>query len=173
MNESLHRLDRDFFTRDVLDVAPELPGKFLCIKSSQGISGSYMITEVEAYRGEEDKACHASRGLTQRNKIMYEIGGSVYMYLIYGIHWMLNIVTSDKGTPQAVLIRGIKGFPGPGRLTRHLRIDGSFYGYDVCNSSVIWLEDHGINAGIGKGKRIGIDYAGSYWRDIEWRFYLR
>lgn len=173
MNEEYDRLQRDFFTRDVLEVAPELPGKFLCLDSAEGISGKYMITEVEAYRGEDDKACHASRGITQRNRIMYEIGGSVYMYLIYGIYWMLNIVTSEKGNPQAVLIRGIRGFQGPGKLTRDLKIDGSFYGDDVCTSKNLWFEDHGIYPVTAKGRRIGIDYAGPYWRDIEWRFYVR
>ncbi|MFO7851275.1 MAG: DNA-3-methyladenine glycosylase [Bacteroidota bacterium] len=167
------RLNRDFFTRDVLEVAPSLPGKLLCVNDADGITGKYMITEVEAYRGEEDKACHVSRGRTSRNEIMYQRGGFIYMYLIYGMYWMLNIVTAEKEIPQAVLIRGIKGFHGPGKLTRHLNLDGSFYGEDVCESERIWLEDQGIHVEVKQGKRIGIDYAGSYWRDIEWRYYAR
>lgn len=167
------RLKRDFFTADVLDVAPLLPGKHLCLDPHDGSGGSYMITEVEAYRGEEDRACHARRGRTRRTEIMYHQGGLVYMYLIYGIYWMLNIVTSLEDMPQAVLIRGISGFDGPGRLTRHLNIDGSFYGEDISVSERIWIEDRGCKVDIEQGRRIGIDYAGSFWRDIEWRYYVR
>jgi DNA-3-methyladenine glycosylase len=168
-----HRLNREFFTKDVLEVALLLPGKLLCVRGSNSNTLQYMVTEVEAYRGEEDEACHANRGRTPRNEIMYHKGGFIYMYLIYGMYWMLNIVTANEGIPQAVLIRGIKGFNGPGKLTRHLGLDGSYYGEDVCESDRIWIEDHGIKVDIGKGKRIGIDYAGSYWRDIEWRYYVR
>jgi DNA-3-methyladenine glycosylase len=167
------RLNMEFFTRDVLEVALLLPGKLLCVSGSNSDTMHYMITEVEAYRGEEDEACHANRGRTPRNEIMYNRGGFIYMYLIYGMYWMLNIVTAKEGIPQAVLIRGIKGFNGPGKLTKHLSLDGSYYGEDICESKRIWIEDHGIKVDIGKGKRIGIDYAGSYWRDIEWRYYVR
>ncbi len=167
------RLERDFFTADVLEAAPLLPGKFLCVDSQAGPKGRHMITEVEAYRGEEDLACHARKGRTCRTEIMYHHGGLVYMYLIYGIYWMLNIVTSVEGLPQAVLIRGVSGFNGPGKLTRHLGIDGSFYGEDISVSERLWIEDRGCRVDIGQGRRIGIDYAGSYWRDIEWRYYVR
>ena len=167
------RLNREYYMKDVLDVAPSLPGKYVCIVRSQGITERYMITEVEAYRGEEDEACHASRGRTPRNEIMYHRGGFIYMYFIYGMYWMFNIVTAEEGIPQAVLIRGITGFNGPGKLTRHLGLDGSFYGEDICGSARIWIEDHGKTVDIEKGKRIGIHYAGSYWRDIEWRYYVR
>ena len=166
------KLERSFYTRDVLLVAPELPGKYLCLSRGSRVQ-RHMITEVEAYRGGEDKACHASRGMTPRNRVMFMQGGLIYMYLIYGIYWMLNIVTGEEGEPQAALIRGIKGYDGPGKLTRFLDIDRSFYGEDVCTSEKIWLEDHGLKLKAARGKRIGIDYAGDYWRDIEWRFYLR
>ena len=172
MNQG-RRLNRDFFTRDVLEIAPSLPGKLLCVSGSNGITHRHMITEVEAYRGEEDEACHVSRGRTSRNQIMYNRGGFIYMYFIYGMHWMLNIVTAEEGIPQAVLIRCIRGFNGPGKLTRHLKLDGSYYGEDIAESERIWVEDHGINVDIGQGKRIGINYAGSYWRDIDWRYYVR
>ena len=168
-----NRLKRGFFTRDVLDVAPSLPGKMLCVKGSDGLICRHMITEVEAYRGEDDEACHVSRGRTPRNRIMYERGGHIYMYLVYGLHWMLNIVTGEEEVPQAVLIRGISGFDGPGKLTRNLKIDGSYYGLDITVSGNIWLEDHGLEVDLARGKRIGIDYAGLYWRDIEWRYYAR
>jgi len=167
------KLGSDFFSRDVLEVAPELPGKFLCTGNDKGLVEKYMITEVEAYRGEEDEACHVSRGRTRRTEVMYHRGGLIYVYLIYGMYWMFNIVTATNGIPQAVLLRGISGFSGPGRLTRHLKIDASYYGEDIARSGRIWLEDHGKEVDIAKGKRIGIDYAGAYWRDIEWRFYTR
>lgn len=167
------KLGSDFFSRDVLEVAPALPGKFLCVMNDKGLVERYMITEVEAYRGEEDEACHVSRGRTGRTEVMYHRGGLIYVYLIYGMYWMLNIVTATEGIPQAVLLRGISGVNGPGRLTRHLKIDASYYGEDIALSGRIWLEDHGKEVDIAIGKRIGIDYAGAYWRDIEWRFYAR
>lgn len=167
------KLHSDFFSKDVLEVAPALPGKFLCIHHHGGLSARYMITEVEAYRGEEDMACHARRGRTSRTEIMYHRGGFIYMYLIYGIYWMLNIVTGEEGMPQAVLIRGIKGYEGPGKLTRQLNIDGSFYGEDISRSERIWIEDHGLEPVIERSPRIGIDYAAPLWRDIEWRYYAR
>ena len=167
------RLEEDFFTRDVLEVAPSLPGKFLCVNLLNHSFQRHMITEVEAYRGEEDEACHARRGRTSRNEIMYHRGGFIYMYFIYGMYWMFNIVTAEEGIPQAVLVRGIKGYNGPGKLTRHLNLDRSFYGEDLTASPRIWVEDHGIEVKIDKGKRIGIGYAGSHWREIDWRYYIR
>lgn len=167
------RLNRTFFMDDVLSVAPLLPGKYLCLTNSNEKTVKHIITEAEAYRGEEDMACHARRGRTPRTDVMYRRGGYVYMYLIYGIHWMLNIVTGREGDPQAALIRGIKGYEGPGKLTRHLGIDGSYYGEDLTQGKKMWVEDSGMQFITGKGKRIGIDYAGEYWRDIEWRFYLK
>ena len=89
----MNRLKRDFFSRDVLEVAPELLGKNL-VRKVEGQIEKYLITEVEAYRGEKDLACHASKGRTPRTEIMYHNGGLVYVYLIYGMYWMLNIVTS-------------------------------------------------------------------------------
>lgn len=173
MTDHVKRLGRDFFSGDVLQVAPALPGKYLCVPGTDGVPSRYMITEVEAYRGEEDEACHVSRGRTARTEIMYHRGGFIYVYFIYGMYWMFNIVTAEEGIPQAVLLRGISGFYGPGRLTKHLKIDGSYYGEDIAHSERIWLEDHGTKVDVAKGRRIGIDYAGPYWRDIEWRFYIR
>ena len=121
------RLMRDFYIRDVLEVAPELIGKILVIKSGENIHGRYLVTEVEAYRGAEDRACHASKGRTERTEIMYHEGGRLYIYLIYGMYWMLNVVTGGENSPQAVLVRGVDNFPGPGKLTKSLGIDRSFY----------------------------------------------
>ncbi len=165
-----NRLKRSFYIRDVLEVAPELPGKILAVKKNNKIE-RYLLTEVEAYRGEEDLACHACKGKTKRNAVMYEQGGLIYVYLIYGMYWMLNFVTGKKNEPQAVLIRGIEGFNGPGKLTKHLLIDNSYYGEDLIISDRIWVEE-GIknNYKIKSLPRIGIDYAGDYWKNIPWRF---
>ncbi len=102
------RIEKNFYTRDVLELAPTLLGKLLVRSFPCETSRSYTITETEAYRGEEDLACHASRGRTPRTGVMYSEGGVLYVYLVYGIHWMLNIVTGHEGDPQAVLIRGVR-----------------------------------------------------------------
>jgi DNA-3-methyladenine glycosylase len=160
------RLTDAFFLRDVLEVAPELPGKLICLPGNR----SYGITEVEAYRGEEDLACHARHGLTRRNAIMYAQGGVVYMYFVYGMHWMMNIVCSTKNDPQAVLIRAVEGAGGPGKLTRLLGLDGSYNGVSLVHSGRIWLEDGSIPGKISVTPRIGIDYAPEPWKSMPWRF---
>jgi DNA-3-methyladenine glycosylase len=166
------KLSRDFFIRDVLEVAPELPGKTLVIRLSDGTAGRFRITEVEAYRGVDDMACHACRGRTPRTEIMFHEGGRLYVYLIYGMYWMLNIVTGKENDPQAVLIRGVENYPGPGKLTKSFGIDGSFYGEDLVISERMWLEDTGVNIAVKTGPRIGIDYAGEYWKSRPWRYYI-
>ncbi|MFO7657534.1 MAG: DNA-3-methyladenine glycosylase [Bacteroidales bacterium] len=165
------RPGRDFFKQDVLTVAPLLLGKYI-VTLNNGITEKFIITEVEAYRGEEDLACHASKGRTKRNGIMYAEGGHIYVYFIYGMYWMLNIVTGEKDNPQAVLIRGINRFDGPGKLTRRLKIDGSFYGEDLVASNRIWIENNMARGEIVTGPRIGIDYAGDYWKNMPWRYNL-
>jgi DNA-3-methyladenine glycosylase len=165
------RLTRSFFNDDVLEVAPRLLGKSIVI-FHHSHAEKYTINEIEAYRGEEDLACHASKGKTKRNEIMYGEGGYIYVYLIYGMYWMLNFVTGRADSPQAVLIRGIVGFNGPGKLTRKLGIDGSFYGEDLVTSQRIWVEDNNLKGEIVSSPRIGIDYAGEYWKNKPWRFLL-
>ncbi|NOQ27412.1 MAG: DNA-3-methyladenine glycosylase [Bacteroidales bacterium] len=170
----MNKLEKEFFTRDVLEVAPELLGKHLIRKFDDGSIKKFLITEVEAYRGEEDLACHASKGRTSRTEIMYHEGGKIYVYLIYGMYWMLNVVTSVKDIPQAVLIRGLKGFDGPGKLTKKLFIDKSFYGEDLFSSQRLWIESVPNQEKI-KFKttpRIGIDYAGEIYKNKPWRFIL-
>jgi DNA-3-methyladenine glycosylase len=167
------RLTRDFFTRDVLIVARELIGKELVVRSPDNSWQGYSITEVEAYRGEEDKACHARKGRTKRTEVMYHEGGKIYVYFVYGMYWMLNIVASEEDNPQAVLIRGVLGCYGPGRLTRRLGIDGSYYGEDLTKSDRIWIEDSGIIPDFLTGKRIGIGYSGDPWKDMPWRFFIQ
>ena len=163
---------RDFYIRDVLDVAPELPGKTMVIRLPDGSIGRFKVTEVEAYRGIEDKACHAFKGRTARTEIMYHEGGRLYIYFIYGMYWMMNIVTAEKDNPQAVLIRGIEDYPGPGKLTKSLGIDKSYYGEDLVYSERIWLEDNGVSCSVKTGLRIGVDYAGEYWKSRPWRYFL-
>jgi DNA-3-methyladenine glycosylase len=166
------RLSRDFYVRDVLKVAPELPGKNMVVRMGDGSFGRFRVTEVEAYRGTDDKACHAFKGRTDRTEIMFHEGGRLYIYLIYGMYWMLNIVTGEKDFPQAVLIRGVENYSGPGKLTKSLGIDKSFYGEDLVSSARIWLEDPELIYKVKSGPRIGIDYAGEYWKARPWRYYL-
>jgi len=165
------RLHREFFIRDVLLVAPELIGKIIALRSDNDFVRRFIITETEAYRGPEDKACHASKGRTARTEVMFHEGGKVYVYLVYGMYWMLNFVSGEKDVPQAALIRGIGGFEGPGKLTREIGIDKSYYGEDLCSSRRIWVEDTGLNPEYKTGPRIGIDYAGDPWKNKPWRFY--
>jgi len=166
------KLGHDFYIRDVLDVAPDLVGKILNVRLHHGQVLKSMITEAEAYRGMDDLACHASRGRTARTEIMFHEGGKIYVYLVYGMYWMLNVVTGRVDNPQAALIRGITDAAGPGKLTRLLGIDRSFYGEDLTSSSRIWIEDSGFIPALKTGKRIGIDYAGDFWKDKLWRFYF-
>lgn len=165
------RLGREFYTADVLDVAPALLGKLLCRRSESGEVVKYRITETEAYRGEDDTACHASKGKTTRTSVMWDKGGTVYVYLCYGMHNMLNIVTGAKGDPQAVLIRGIETANGPGKLTKKLAIERKHNGSDVVFSDELWLENDGfVPDEINTSPRIGIDYADEKDRLKPWRF---
>jgi DNA-3-methyladenine glycosylase len=165
------RLGKEFFTRDVLEVAPELIGKYLFMGKNDAHE-KYIITEVEAYRGEEDLACHACRGRTTRTGMLYCEGGVLYIYLIYGMYWMLNVVAGNKDEPQAVLVRGVEGHKGPGRLTRALGIDKSYNGEDITMSGRIWIGESGLTPKFKTGPRIGIDYAGEYWKSRPWRYYI-
>lgn len=168
----LKRLKKDFFTRDVLDVAPGLLSKILAIRSGDGMIRRFKISETEAYRGSEDKACHAHKGRTPRTEIMYHEGGRLYVYFVYGMYWMLNIVTGTENDPQAVLIRGFENCKGPGRIAKLLGIDKSFYGEDLTSSSRIWIEESGISPSFETAPRIGVDYAGEYWKNKQWRFFI-
>lgn len=162
-----------FFNRPTQKVARDLLGKYLVRKNGRRVT-SGMITEVEVYDGFDDKASHAHSGITPRCRIMFGPPGNWYVYLTYGMHWMLNIVTAKKGYPAAVLIRSVENVRGPGRLTRAFRVGKGLNGMPLCKSSGLWIEDRGtkITKGrIKKGRRIGVDYAGS-WKNKLWRFYL-
>jgi len=150
-------------------LAPRLLGKLLCRRTGSGIL-RYRIMETECYFGEEDTACHASKGKTLRTKVLYEKGGTAYVYLCYGIHALFNVVSGKEGHPEAVLIRGVEGYNGPGKLTRAMEIDRSLNGEDMTVSDRLWLEDDGCRLPYITAKRVGIDYATEEYRDILWRF---
>ena len=128
------RLGRNYFSRPATELAPELIGKLLC-RRGEGEIYRYRITETECYFGEEDTACHASKGRTERTKVLYEQGGTAYVYLCYGMHSLFNVVTGKKGHPEAVLIRGITGYNGPGKLTRAMMINRDLNGEDLVESN--------------------------------------
>lgn len=163
------RLDRDFFRQSAPDLAPQLLGKLLCRRIGRKVV-RLRITETEAYYGEDDSACHASRGRTPRTDIMYAEGGHAYVYLCYGIHEMFNIVSGSEGFPEAVLVRGVEGHAGPGRLTRALQITRALNREDLVASRRIWLEDDGFSIGHTTAPRIGIGYASPHDRARPWRF---
>lgn len=184
------RLNRKFFNRNTIVVAQELLGKVL-VRQIGGKVTRARITETEAYCGIEDLACHASRGLTPRTKVMFGLPGFSYVYMIYGMYHCLNVVTREEGKPEAVLIRAaqyqilkIKNqndkakikitLRGPGILCRELKIDRKLNAIDITRSDLMWLEDSEEKISkdeIKKSKRIGVDYAGR-WKDKLWRFYL-
>lgn len=164
------RLPADFFQRDVLAVAPELLGKVLVRRFSDGNEERYVVTEVEAYSAPHDLACHASKGKTSRTEVMFHEGGLVYVYLIYGIYWMLNFVTGTKDEASAVLIRGVKGISGPGRVGRILRLDKTFYGENLNTSKRLWVEDSTLLPVYKSLPRVGINYAGEPWISKPWRY---
>lgn len=168
-----HRLPLDFYLQDVLEAAPSLLGQKLVCRQPSGLLTTHIITETEAYRGTDDKACHASKGRTERTKTMFERGGVLYMYLIYGMYWMMNVVTGARDVPQAVLIRGLLDVSGPGRLTRELGLDGSYNGEELLHSERIWITGSGSKAEYTTHPRIGIDYAGEPWKSKPWRYVLK
>lgn len=166
------RIGVDFFMADTVVVARNLLGKTLVRRFDDGRVNRYRITETEAYCGMADLACHASKGRTPRTEVMFGVGGKIYVYLIYGQYWLLNFVTEKEGNASAVLIRGLEGFPGPGRLGRELQLDKSFYGEELELSNRLWLETAPEVAEICCSPRIGVHYAGEPWVSKPWRFNL-
>lgn len=168
-----NRISNNFFqNNDALFVAENLIGKTLVRDFGNGEVLRSKIVETEAYYGIDDLACHASKGRTPRTEIMFQDGGKIYVYLIYGMYWMLNFVTGEIENPQAVLIRGVENCIGPGRLGRMLNLDKSFYGEDLQTSKRLWIEDSEIEGNVITTPRIGIDYAGEIWKNKPWRFVL-
>lgn len=172
------RLTRAYFNRPTLMVARSLIGKYL-VRSVDGREVAGRIIEVEAYVGSGDKACHASKGKTRRTEVMFGPSGKAYVYLIYGMHHCLNVVTEREEFPAAVLIRAIEIdgvlIDGPGRLCRALQIDRSLDRTDLTTQESLWFEDRGgriVRGQVAALPRIGVDYAG-VWAKKPWRFRLQ
>ncbi|MDI6734313.1 MAG: DNA-3-methyladenine glycosylase [Patescibacteria group bacterium] len=172
-------LSQKFFKKPTLEIARRLLGKYLC-RRYRGKTIKLMITEVEAYDGFEDKASHASRGITLRNKIMFGPAGYWYVYFTYGIHFMLNIVTGKKGYPAAVLIRSAKTanqqINGPARLTKFLHINKSLNEKIMSRKTSLWIKDGGLKLKpfqIKSSPRIGVNFAGPAWSKKKYRFYIK
>ena len=161
----MERLTYDFFHRPCLEVAQDLVGKVLVHNGLR-----LRISETEAYCGEADTACHAHKGRTKRTEVMYGDAGTIYIYLCYGMHWLLNIVTGEKDQPEAVLIRACAEAPGPGRLTKKLGITGALNGYSAVDSGELWIEDDGFLCQVVTDRRVGIAYASQEDQDKLWRF---
>jgi len=162
--KQVKKLPCEFFDCGSVELAKKLLGKILCVGNTRSI-----IVETEAYE-ENDTACHAYRGRTKRNDPMFHSGGTVYVYLCYGIHEMLNIAAGKNGEGKAVLIRGIQNHIGPGRVTKALNINRSFNYEFIPTSTRIWIEDAPPVTQIQQLPRVGIPYASQPDQDKLWRF---
>ena len=165
-------LGEAFFDRPTLTVARELLGKFLVRKVGKK-EIAFMIIETEAYDGPPDLGSHSAKGRTERTEILFGPAGFWYVYIIYGLHNMLNVVTKRSGA--AVLIRGVKGYPKPGTLTKALSITRELNKSKANKRSGLWVEDRGVaisKKDIEAGPRIGIGYAGE-WAQKPWRFVIK
>ncbi len=172
-------LPRSFFDRETTTVAKELLGKYL-VHRIGGVERIGKIVEVEAYLGDHDRASHSSRGHTKRTKIMFGPPGHAYVYMIYGMHFCMNVVTEREGHASAVLLRALEPVrnlegrtKGPGLLCKAMHIDGNMNGRDLVSDDF-----HIGSAGVGeepvivKRPRIGVEYAGTWARRLL-RFYLK
>lgn len=148
-------------------VAPLLLGKLLQVGEKQ-----LRITETEAYYGTEDTACHAHRGRTPRTQMLYRSGGYVYVYLCYGMHSLLNIITGPEEHPEGVLIRCCQAAEGPGKLTKALGVDRSFNGENLLTGSRVSILDDGKKFDYTTAPRVGIGYASEEDQARPWRFIL-
>ena len=166
------KLDYDFFHRPCLEVSRDLVGKILVHRLPDGTVLRLRISETESYCGEEDTACHAHKGRTKRTEVLYADAGTIYVYLCYGIHWLLNIVTGDAEDPQAVLIRACVEAVGPGKLTKALSITGALNRQSILGDE-LWIEDDGFACEVETDKRVGIGYASQEDQDKLWRFKMK
>ena len=165
------KLDYDFYHRPCLEVARDLVGKVL-VHRVDGQELRLRISETEAYCGEGDTACHAHKGRTKRTEVMYMDAGTIYIYLCYGVHWLLNIVTGEAEEPEAVLIRACVDKNGPGKLTKYLGITGQLNRGSILGDE-LWIEDDGFRCEIAADKRVGIGYASEADQSRLWRFKLQ
>ena len=180
------RIPREFYERDTLTVARELIGQVIVRNTPEGITKG-RIVEAEAYLGEIDPAAHSYKGKTHRVRVQYEGKGLAYIYMIYGVHYCLNITSGADSKPEAILIRALEPIEGidimerrrgttkltnlcsgPGKLTKAMDIDMSLYGTDLVTSRDLYLE-YGDPVEVETSKRINIDYAGKA-ADYLWRF---
>jgi DNA-3-methyladenine glycosylase len=184
------KISRSFYEQPTLEVARQLLGKYLVREHPDGVAIG-RIVETEAYIGAEDKACHASKGRTPRTEIMFGQAGYAYVYLIYGFHHMLNIVTESIDLPAAVLVRAVEPLEGmelmqtrrgtrerrqlcsgPGKLCQAFAVDRALNGGDICGS-LLYIEDRGESISkVVATPRIGVDYAGR-WTRKPWRFIIK
>ena len=160
------KLPYEFYHRPCLEVARDLVGKVLVCGNRR-----LRISETEAYIGETDTACHAHKGRTKRTEVLYADAGTVYVYLCYGVHNLMNIITGDAEDPQGVLIRACEGYGGPGKLTKHLGITRDHNRLSILGDE-IWVEDDGKQFEVTTGKRVGIGYASQEDQEKLWRFIL-
>ncbi len=175
----MQKLPRSFYDRDTVTVAHELLGKLL-VHRTAAAERIGRIVEVEAYLGPHDLAAHSSKGLTERTKVMFGPPGHVYVYLIYGLHHCMNVVTEREGRGAAVLLRALEPVAhltertnGPALLTRALRIDRRFYGHDLLSDDLFIATDAAaVPIKIVKRPRVGVDYAGA-WARRHLRFYVK
>jgi DNA-3-methyladenine glycosylase len=161
-------------SKKTVAIARWLLGKYLVRATPRG-PVARMITEVEVYHSARDRACHASRGRTRRTETLFAPGGVWYVYLCYGVHELLNLVTGPADFPAAVLIRGLDGIRGPGRVTQALGVDRRLNGAACAPASGLWIEDRGgrlPRGAIQATPRIGVGYAGPVWSKKPWRFVL-
>ncbi len=168
-------LGKDFFEKKTLDIAQNLLGKYL-VRHVNGKVIAEKITEVEVYVGKHDLASHSSKGKTKRTKVMFGEAGTLYVYLVYGMYWMLNIVTEEKDYPAAVLIRSTEHFKGPGVLTRELKITGKLNNKTASRKNGLWFEDREEKISLKNIKRmprIGVAYAGPIWSKKKYRFLIK
>jgi DNA-3-methyladenine glycosylase len=171
-------LPRAFFARPTQAVALDLLGAYLVHDGPRGRQAG-RIVETEAYVGPHDRASHASRGRTPRTAVMFGPPGYAYVYLVYGMHYLLNVVTEGEGYPAAVLLRALEPWVGvdaptngPGRLCRALDVDRRYDGADLTAPPLYLAAGERPRGPVVAGPRVGVDYAGA-WTLKPWRFYLR
>jgi DNA-3-methyladenine glycosylase len=183
-------LPRSFYDRDVLDVAPALVGAILVHRAPEGTTAG-RIVECEAYRGPEDLASHGAGGRrTKRTEVMFGPPGRAYVFLLYGMHWVFDVVVGPPDVPHVVMVRAVEPVHGadlmearrgvradkvaltngPGKLTRALGLSGAAYGADLCGERIFLVA--GATRGVARAPRVNIDYAGA-WTKRPWRFYER
>ena len=173
------KLPRTFYDRDTVLVAQELLGKWL-VHKHRGVERIGKIVEVEAYLGEHDLAAHSAKGLTNRTKTMFGPPGFAYVYLIYGVHHCMNVVTEPAGHASAVLLRALEPVKsltgrtqGPGLLCRAMQIDRRLNAHDLLSDTLFIAEpDAGETFAVVKRPRIGVDYA-KHWAKRRLRFYIK